>query len=117
MYKNKKIGKLGEQIASDYLKNIGYSIIIRNFMCKQGEIDIIAQYKKEIVFIEVKTRTSLNYGYPVEAVNNIKQKHIEKTAQYYLYKTNINNTYIRIDVIEIYLYKNRYKINHIKQIL
>ena len=74
-------------------------------------------WKNEKVFIEVKTRTNLNYGYPIEAVTQVKQKHIEKATQYYLYKNFIKNEYVRIDVIEVYLYKNKYKINHIKQII
>ena len=58
MYVNKETGKLGEDIAVHYLKQNGYVILDRNFECRQGEIDIIALDKKEIVFIEVKTRTS-----------------------------------------------------------
>lgn len=117
MNQNYEIGVLGEKLASKYLQEIGYKIIDRNFICKQGEIDIIAQDKNEKVFIEVKTRTNLNYGYPIEAVTQVKQKHIEKATQYYLYKNFIKNEYVRIDVIEVYLYKNKYKINHIKQII
>lgn len=117
MYKKQEIGKLGENLATKYLENLGYKIIERNFLCRQGEIDIIAHNKQEIVFIEVKTRTNLHYGKPAEAVTNIKQKHIEKSAKYYLYKNKLEKAYVRIDVIEIYIWNNKYKINHIKQIL
>lgn len=118
MYHNQLIGKTGEEIAAEYLLDIGYKIITRNFRCKQGEIDIIAKDKYELIFIEVKTRTTIKYGKPVEAVNELKQKHIEKVIKYYLYKNKVTNINIRIDVIEVYLkYKqNKYaaKINHIK---
>lgn len=118
MYNRHAIGKLGEDIASDYLEKKGYKIIERNFSCMQGEIDIIAQDKKEKVFVEVKTRTNLNYGYPIESVTEAKKNHIEKSSQYYIYKNHLNNEYIRIDAIEIFLYKkNKYKINHIKNII
>jgi len=117
MNQNREIGILGEKIASDYLKKIGYVIIQRNFMCRQGEIDIIAQDKDEKVFIEVKTRTNLKYGLPIEAVTPIKQKHIKEAVKYYLYKKSIRNEYIRIDVIEVYLNESKQRINHIKQIL
>ena len=118
MYIRHEIGKVGEKIANDYLKKQGYVIIERNFEAKQGEIDIIARKEKELVFIEVKTRTGKRYGEPVEAVNNIKQKHLIKTVEYYLYSRKLEKEYVRIDVIEIYLYKNKkYKINHIKQII
>ncbi len=117
MYDNQKIGRLGEYLATKYLQKLGYSIIERNFRCRQGEIDIIAKYRKELIFIEVKTRTNLNYGNPAEAVTLIKQKHIQKATQYYVYKNNLFNSFIRIDIIEVYIKKHEYKINHIKQII
>lgn len=117
MYINQNVGKLGENIAVKYLENLKYKIIERNYSCRQGEIDIIVYdvLSKEIVFIEVKTRTSLSYGTPKEAVNKIKQIHIKKVAKYYIYNYGINDISCRFDVIEIYLVNNSYKINHIKQ--
>lgn len=112
-----KFGRLGEDLACFYLENKGYKIIERNFEAKQGEIDIIAMDKKELVFIEVKTRTNIKYGNPIDAVDLKKQKHLIKTVEYYLYSRNLENEFVRIDVIEIYLYHHQYKINHIKQII
>ncbi len=117
MYKRHQIGKLGEDLAVKYLEQIGYKVIERNFECRQGEIDIIALDKNEIVFIEVKTRTSIKFGTPIDAVNEIKQKHLLKAVKYYLYSRNLENEFVRIDVIEIYLYEHRYRVNHIKQII
>lgn len=117
MYIKQEIGKLGEDIAVNYLKQKGYKILDRNFECRQGEIDIIALDKKEIVFIEVKTRTSNKYGAPSEAVNKIKQKHMLQTIKYYLYIRNLSDEFVRIDVIEVYIKDNVYKVNHIKQVL
>lgn len=116
MYYKQKTGRVGEDLATEFLKNSGYEIVERNFACRQGEIDIIARDKCELVFVEVKTRSNVQYGNPAEAVTNIKQKHIEKSAEYYLYKNNLENEFVRIDVVEVYLHKNKYKINHIKQI-
>ena len=123
---NQMIGKLGEDIATKYLENKGYKILERNFRCRQGEIDIIASegvsviYEKErpekIVFVEVKTRKSVSFGTPAEAVTEAKQKHIKAATQYYLYSKDIKDTEIRFDVIEIYLTKTRYKLNHILQV-
>lgn len=112
-----KRGKLGEDLACKYLENNGYKVIERNFFARQGEIDIIALDKNEIVFIEVKARTSISYGKPVEAVDTNKQKHLIKTVEYYLYSRNLENEFIRLDVIEIYLFKNKYRVNHIKQVI
>lgn len=117
MYINQEIGKLGEDIATHYLKQNGYTILDRNFECRQGEIDIIAIDKREIVFIEVKTRTSNKYGTPSEAVNKIKQKHMLQTIKYYLYIRNLSDEFVRIDVIEVYIKDNVYKVNHIKKAL
>ena len=101
---NKQIeGKFGEIEAEKYLKEQGYKIICKNFKCMQGEIDIIAKDKNEVIFVEVKTRTGINYGEAKEAVDKKKQKHILKTIEYYLYKNKLENEPIRVDVIEIYL--------------
>lgn len=114
MYKNHKIGQQGEDIATEYLRKVGYKIIERNFVCKLGEIDIIAKDKKELVFIEIKTRTNNIYGLPKEAVNFIKKKHIYYSAEFYIYLKRIKYMSIRIDVIEIQIQKEKIKINHIK---
>ena len=113
----KKLGNLGEEIAAEYLEKYDYKIIKRNFYCRQGEIDIIAKDKEEVVFIEVKTRSSINFGQPSEAVNSVKQKHMIKAAQYYLYKNNCLNDFIRFDVVEILIVGGRFVVNHIKQVM
>ena len=121
MYKRHEIGKTGEKLAAKYLEKSNYKIIKQNFRCKQGEIDIIAidehGIEKEIVFVEVKTRTNLGFGRPAEAVDEIKRKHIVKTAKYFLYSNNIKEESVRFDVIEVFLNNNKYKIDHIKQIM
>lgn len=117
MYKRHEIGKLGEDLACKYLQNKGYKILERNFEARQGEIDIIALDKSEIVFIEVKTRSNISYGKPAEAVNEIKQNHLIKTIEYYIYSRHLEDEFIRIDIIEIYLWKNKYRVNHIKQVI
>ncbi len=115
MYKRHKIGKIGEDIATRYLYSIGYKIVNRNFECRQGELDIIARDKEELVFIEVKTRTNPQYGRPSEAVTSIKQQHIKKVALYYIYKHHLEKEFIRFDIVEVYVSRNKYIINHIKQ--
>lgn len=117
MYKRHEIGKLGEDLACKYLQDKGYKIIERNFEARQGEIDIIALDQNELVFIEVKTRSNISYGKPAEAVNEIKQNHLIKTIEYYVYSRHLEDEFIRIDIIEIYLLKNKYRVNHIKQVI
>ena len=112
---NQILGNKGENLACKYLEEKGYKILIRNFRCKCGEIDIIAQDKDEIVFVEVKTRTNLNYGLPSEAVDKKKKIHILRVSKYFIYIKKLEKKKIRFDVIEVY--KNRkFYINHIKNV-
>lgn len=117
MYLRHKIGKKGEDIVCEYLRINNYNILERNFFCRQGEIDIIAidNKSKEIVLIEVKTRKNILYGIPAEAVTRKKQSNILNVGKYYLYQKHLENELIRFDVIEVFLYENNFKINHIKQ--
>lgn len=117
MYLNQKIGKLGEDKACEYLIKNNYKILKRNFYCNQGEIDIVAASSiNELIFIEVKTRSSLKYGTPCESITPIKKHHIISSAKYYIFLNNLKNIDIRFDVIEIYIYKSTYIVNHIKQV-
>jgi len=84
---NKAIGTAWETVARTYLEECGYKILCCNYRCKIGEIDIIAQDKETIVFIEVKFRKSKCYGSALEAVNYKKQQTIRQVATYYLMKT------------------------------
>lgn len=115
MFYKQGFGQNGENIAENYLKSIGYFILNRNYRCKQGEIDIIAKDGEEIVFVEVKTRSSIIYGNPAEAVDIHKQKHIRKAAEVYVYFNQLYDCYIRFDVIEIYCNKGKFTVHHIKQ--
>ena len=117
VYKKVELGRYGEQIVVEYLQKNKYKILKRNFYCKQGEIDIIAKDRNEIVFIEVKTRTNVNFGRPSESVNIIKQKHIYEAAKYFLYKSGLLDRLIRIDVVEVLIDNEKFNINHIKQIM
>lgn len=110
-------GKEGEQIASDFLKNLGYEIIKMNYHFGHGEIDIIAKENNEIVFVEVKTRKSLQYGEPEFAITKSKINQIKKVATAYLIESNLDNYTSRIDAVTILLLKDEKPvINHYKNI-
>jgi putative endonuclease len=103
----KDVGTHGEFAAIEYLKKIGYEIIERNFRSKYGEIDIIAKDGDYITFIEVKSRYCKLYGTPSESVTYNKQLKLYKTAQYYIMKNKLHNSFFRFDVIEIlFLHEN-----------
>ena len=113
---NKDIGALGESKSENYLMNLGYKILDKNFRCKCGEIDLIALSKGCICFIEVKTRYGINFGMPAESVSYSKQHKIYKTAEMYILKKNIINYNFRFDVMEVILNNNNndFFINHIE---
>lgn len=113
----RKFGIIGEKIAQGYLKAQGYEILKNNFYTKRGEIDIIAKKENYIVFVEVKTRSNLNYGTPAMAVDGLKKKHLKSSASIYLYQNQFYKYDIRFDVIEIIINSGKCKINHIKGIM
>jgi len=95
------LGKLGEDIATAHLKKNGLQIITRNYRQKSGEIDIIARDGEWLVFIEVKTRKSLRYGQPFEAVTPKKQTQIGRVALDYMTRNKLLDQAVRFDVISI----------------
>ena len=113
MGNNIETGKKGERFAKDYLVSKSYNILNMNFRNYIGEIDIIAMDKDILVFIEVKTRTNMKYGYPYEAVHYKKQQKIIYTSLAYIKQKNIRDTQLRYDIIEVYLTPSM-KINHIE---
>ncbi len=113
---NKQIGLKGEEIACSYLKKLGWKILEKNFRySKYAEIDIIAKETNTIVFVEVKTRTTSNFGHPFEAINTKKINNIYKAALSYLKSTQERYEDYRIDIISI-LGNSNPKIEHIKNI-
>lgn len=103
---NLLIGKIGENIARDFLKRMRFKILETNFRTPFGEIDLIALDKKTLVFVEVKTRTSKEFGHPYSAITYFKKKSIIKNALHYLYTHKTENINTRIDVIAINLSEN-----------
>ena len=99
----KELGRRGEELALRFLKKSGYKIIERNYVCKMGEMDIIAQEKDTLVFVEVKTRTSMDFGPPQLAVNPTKQMQLSKVALNFLKEKRLEDVKARFDVIAIVL--------------
>lgn len=94
-------GKSGEELACEYLKEQGYKILERNYRIRGGEIDIVAKDGEYLVFIEVKTRWSHEYGLPAEAMSSWKIRHLLKTAKFYLQDINWGDGPYRLDFISI----------------
>ena len=95
------LGKSGEDSALNFLKENGYKILINNYKTRLGEVDIIAYDKDTLCFIEVKTRGSLRFGSPQEAVSHFKQRQISKVALQFLKRNNLLNKKARFDVVSV----------------
>jgi putative endonuclease len=115
LYSTKKIGDTGEKYTSVYLKKHGYKILERNYRKNYGEIDIIAQKRDVICFVEVKTRHSNTITQPYEAVDFRKQNKIVKTAAAYLVENKIESN-CRFDVCEVFVDKESLKLIKISYI-
>jgi len=98
---NKNLGIKGEKLAAELVESEGYKLIMANYICRLGEIDLIARDNDTLVFIEVRTRKSDKFGLPQETVNLKKQKKIRQVAQYYLKYNNLSGVKCRFDVVGI----------------
>ncbi|MBN1265066.1 MAG: YraN family protein [Anaerolineales bacterium] len=94
------VGKRGEQIARRQLEEAGYRILVQNWYCRYGEMDLIAKKNGEWVFVEVKTRRSNSYGTPEDALTRAKKRSLVRTAVQYLIENELDVDW-RIDCIAI----------------
>jgi len=106
------LGKKGEEIAVEYLKKEGYEIVETNYRHGRNEIDIISKMGDLLVFVEVKARSNLQYGFPESFVSKKQEKRITQTAEHYIFENNWEQN-IRFDVISIETTKGP-RITHFK---
>jgi putative endonuclease len=95
------LGRKGEQMAADALRERGYRFVEHNFRCRYGEIDLIAEEREDLVFVEVKTRRGSAFGLPEEAVTLTKRRKLAQVASYYLDLHAESDRSWRIDVVAI----------------
>lgn len=101
IFSTKLTGNYGEQLACEYLKKLGFKILDRNYRIRGGEIDIVCQDKDYLVFVEVKTRYSHEYGLPKESITPWKIKALEKSALFYVQKIDWGDKGYRIDLVSV----------------
>lgn len=113
----KEIGAWGEQQAAAYLEKSGYQILEQNYRTPYGEVDIITRKGGCLVFVEVKTRTSVRFGFPEEAVGEEKLAHLLDSAAHYLIETDQDLDW-RVDVIAINKnqQKGNFEIKHFENV-
>ena len=112
----KKLGGQGEKHPLEYLQKKGYRLIAQNYYNYIGEIDLIMRDKKTIVFIEVKTKTELEFGNPLEMIDTRKQKKLLECIKVYVQKNNLFDEEVRIDAVSVVvdIWGNKLKIEHIE---
>jgi putative endonuclease len=108
------LGSLGERLALQKIKRLGYKCIEKNYRCALGEIDIIAKDRDCLVFIEIKTRRGSTTGFAKEAVNQRKMRQISKAALNYMKANDCCDTKARFDVIAVSIAGEREEIEVIK---
>jgi putative endonuclease len=95
------LGKYGEDVAIRFLQQQGFMIIDRNWRCDLGEIDVIARDGAALVFCEVKTRSSLSHGHPIEAVSARKVRRLRRLALRWLLAHGVHAPILRFDVVGV----------------
>lgn len=95
-----KTGDKGENLAANFLKEKGFEIVARNYRHRRAEIDIIARRGNWTIFVEVKTRSSITYGYPEEFVDSDQARRIFQAAEEYIFSTNWQG-HIRFDIVSV----------------
>lgn len=113
MAQHNDTGKLGEHLAQEHLIQHGYAILETNWRKGKYEVDIIAYKEGLIVFIEVKTRSRLDYGDPELFVTRAKQQAYVRMADNYVIQHNRDEE-VRFDIISVYIDSNKYSINHLE---
>lgn len=108
------VGRLGERYAEEFLKNLGYKILERNYHSRFGEIDLIAEENGTVIFVEVKLRSGSEFGTPLEAITQKKLSKMIKTSQFYMLKNPNQN--IRYDAIELMMKQEDISVEHVKNI-
>ena len=104
--KRRDTGILGEKLAKGFLKKQGYRIKETNYRCPEGEIDIVAKHKDHLVFIEVRTKTGLEFGSPEESITPTKMGRLRAVASHYRQTHNDLPPLWRIDVVAVELNQN-----------
>ncbi len=113
MAKHNELGKKGEQLAVEFLEQKGYHIIERNYRFDKAEVDIIAQRKDTLAIIEVKTRSSIDFGNPQDFVKPKQIKNLVKAVDEYVTVNNLD-VEVRFDIIAIVKNKNQFDIEHLE---
>lgn len=113
MAEHNTLGQLGEDLAADYLLKMGYKILERNWRFRKAEVDLIVQKENIIAIVEVKTRTSADFGNPQDFVKPKKIKLLVNAVNEYIVSNNLDVT-VRFDIIAILQQENKTSLEHLE---
>lgn len=107
MARKDELGRYGEDCAARYLVDAGYSIVERNWRCADGEVDLIVERARQVVFVEVKTRSSTSYGHPFEAITTEKLTRLRRLAGLWCAQAEVWPERIRVDAVSVIAARGR----------
>jgi putative endonuclease len=113
MAEHNELGKLGEELAVEFLRKNGYEILETNWTFQKAEIDIIAQKENTLAVVEVKTRSSLEFGLPQDFVKPKKIQLLVKAVNEYVVSKNLD-VEVRFDIIAVHKENKSFAIEHLK---
>jgi len=109
------LGRQGEQLAAEFLQGAGFLILDRNYRCAQGELDIVAADQRVLVACEVKTRSSLTYGTPIEAITGQKLRRLRRLAVHWVLTHGLIFDELRVDVVSVLRAESgEFQIEHVR---
>ena len=112
-----ELGRRGEDLAARYLEQRGYRVLDRNWRCVAGEVDIVAAERDEVAFVEVKTRSSVGFGHPFEAISAEKLERMRRVAALWCEAARPRPSRYRLDVIGIVMRPGRLEnIEHLQRV-
>jgi len=115
-HKNLNLGKKGEEVAAEYLKKKGYRILTQNFRVKGGELDIVAEKNGEIVFVEVRARSSNAIVSPAESITQEKRRRLRRAAEIFLVSKGLDLHPCRFDFIFVVKNNKKFEIEHLENV-
>ena len=98
------LGKAGEALAEDFLKQKGYTLLARNYRTRRGELDLVFSHRNKLIFVEVKTRSAEEWSRPADAVDARKKRLLSQTALDYLKLLKNPQVKFRFDIVEVLLH-------------
>lgn len=113
----RELGIQGEQVAAQLLETKGYHILEQNYRCRFGEIDIVAENRGEMVFVEVKTRSTAKFGRPADGVTEEKLYRMQRAAKHYVLFHSLTDVNVRFDVVEVYYASMKLRVHHLKDVV